>query len=1192
MTSQLRRYGFLTAVLIAVALPGVASAGVIEHAVAFREQDIQTSRRNGYDVVTLAACDLTREVGSPQLPVRAVTIALPPGASFVTLEITSAESRERLQRVTPWPAQRPRILPIPGIDLPSWRFARPNQTIYGGHAAYPAAVAEVSSITRVGASQTVGVSVYPLQFLPDTGRLRFFSRVVLRLRYEDGPAAPGLAAKHESGRFARAVLTDVSGLGPARASLDLEETLLDPDDIEYVIIADDAHAAAFAPLADWKSQKGVPATIVTVQWIDATYAGDDTQERIRAFIADAYETWGSVWILLGGDTDWVPARHAYAMTCEAGGHALDDDLAADLYYADLDGDWNLDGDDTYGETDDDVDLYPEVFVGRAPVTSVEEAEVFVGKVLDYERASASGVELDMLMAAEILWDDPFTDSGIALNRIDRDSVPPRFDPITKLYETLGNESVTSVVEAINAGKGHFLHSGHAWYTVMGCGEGYMNRSHADALTNAMGLPVVYSIGCWPAAFDLEESCIAEHFLRNPGGGAVAFIGNDRYGWASPGNPGFGYSERFMQEFYRFLFVEEVRHAGAVLAAAKAVLIPFSQSENVYRWHQYELNLLGDPEMPIWTREPALLSVEHPHSVVAGTFIFDATVRTSTGPVADALVCLRNGVDLYGRGHTGSDGTVTMAVETAVPETLELTVTAADCRPYETTVPVAMSGVYLRGEGLAIDDASGNGDGLAGPGETVDLSLTVRNFGTEEATGVDVTITTDDPWAQVLAGESAYPDIPGGETAVGEPAFSISIVEGCADGHVVDLDVDIVSAGGRGSWGGTIALTVAAAVLSTGGYDVDDAWGGNGNGVPEPGEILKLMVEVTNGGLADASAAEATLASLDPDVFVTGGSASLGRIPSGGLAQAVFEIQLAHGIPVPHFPELSFATETAEGETSSDTLVIAVGDVGRAYDFEDGAAGWNHGGESDLWTLTSHRAHSGATSWYCGSTDTWEYADDMNCHLDSPEFTAGPNMELSFWCWYEFPIYHEDGFFVELLSGSDPVDTLDFIGSGGALDMLGSIGNDWLEYRYLVPDMNGDALKVRFRFTSDGADVEEGVYIDDVAVGTAVAPSGTGVAGGEEEVGEMALLHQNCPNPFSPSTSITFSMRGEAEASLAIYNVQGRLIRTLVRGPVRAGEHSVTWEGTDELGVDVAAGVYLYRLTVGEHEETRKMILVR
>ncbi len=178
-----------------------------------------------------------------------------------------------------------------------------------------------------------------------------------------------------------------------------------------------------------------------------------------------------------------------------------------------------------------------------------------------------------------------------------------------------------------------------------------------------------------------------------------------------------------------------------------------------------------------------------------------------------------------------------------------------------------------------------------------------------------------------------------------------------------------------------------------------------------------------------------------------------------------------------------------------------------------------------------------------------------------------------------------------MSSGATIDTLDFIGSGGALDMLGSIGNDWLEYRYPLPGSAGDTLQIRFRFTSDDADVAEGVYVDDVSVLVTDIPTDTGAVDPGEEVPRISL-HQNHPNPFSPSTLIRFSLATGGEVKLTVYNIQGRLIRTLTEGSRAAGEYEIAWDGTDEYGIDVAAGVYLYRLGLGELEETRKMILVR
>ena len=1196
--SRKRRVGSATATylglsllaLVSAALPAVAAT--VDHTVVLKEQDLTFGRYHGFDVVTLAGCEISGDVGKPQLPVLPLTIALPDGARPTGLEIVSADSKELIRQFEPLPAQLPRILPAPGLAPRPWRFVGPDPDVYHGAGPYPRKVAEIVSSGRIAGGTAVGVLVHPVQYLPESGRLRFFSRIHFRIHYEAPPSAFAGPRSRPLEKVAQAVVANPSALGPTRREERQEESRLDPGTFEYVLITDPGYVDSFAPLVKWKTRKGVPATTVTVDWIDATYPGIDTQERVRNFILDARETWGAVWFLLGGDTQVLPARRAYAMTCGAGSHPDEDAIACDLYFADLDGTWDADADGVYGELADGVDLYPDVFVGRLPVRTNAQVQTFVSKLLAYEKGTEPTDHLlDMLMAAEVLWEDPFTDSSVGLNMIDREYVPPRYDPIKKLYETLGNESVASVLAALNQGESFFFHNGHAWWTVMGCGDGYMTRSDVDGLTNGLRAPIVYSIGCWPAAFDLSEDCIAEHFLRNPDGGALAFIGNSRYGWGAPGNPGYGYSDRFMQRFCSAVFTEGMVHLGSALAAAKAYYVPFSRSENVYRWHQYEINLLGDPEMPVRTDVPYALSVSHPDTIVAGASTVDVTVWSARGPVQDALVCLANGDDLYVRGWTGSDGTLSLDVQTAVPESVNITVTAANAAPYESRIAVDTAGPYLRVSGYAIDDSSGgNGDGLVGPGETVELTVTLENVGSDDAGNVSVTLSTSDSLATVRVSDASYGPIAAGEAAVPASPYVVEFDETSKNGHVVPFDLVVTAGTGRATWARAFTITVAEPILTAASYAVDD--GPTGDGVPDPGEDVRIMIELENGGLAEALAPSATLTSGDGWVTVTEGVASLADVPAGQSRRVVFEMMVDAGCPSPRFVELYVGTLTTDGVAATDTLVVTLGSAGLADDFEDGATDWSHGGAGDLWALAGHRAHSGVASWYCGSTVTWQYSDDMNCHLDSPPVVIGANATLSFWCWYEVPVYHEDGLYIEVVKAGVPVDTLDFIGSGGALGQLGSIGNDWLEYRYDLNAEAGDTVQIRFRFTSDSSEVEEGFYIDDVTVSVSPRPSEAGTPGAPPVIEDPAVLHQNRPNPFSPETTIGFSLRAGGHVVLAVYNVQGRLIRTLLDEPLGPGNYSVAWDGKDELGGDVAAGVYLYRLSCGDVEQTRKMILVR
>jgi hypothetical protein len=112
----------------------------------------------------------------------------------------------------------------------------------------------------------------------------------------------------------------------------------------------------------------------------------------------------------------------------------------------------------------------------------------------------------------------------------------------------------------------------------------------------------------------------------------------------------------------------------------------------------------------------------------------------------------------------------------------------------------------------------------------------------------------------------------------------------------------------------------------------------------------------------------------------------------------------------------------------------------------------------------------------------------------------------------------------------------------------------------------------------------------------------GIGGGDSEfligpvtVGgapSVAMLRQNVPNPFRDETSIRYELPARAQVSMKIYDVSGRLVRTLKEGEVPAGYHALAWDRKDEAGRDVASGVYFCRLATPGYAEARKMILIR
>ena len=175
-----------------------------------------------------------------------------------------------------------------------------------------------------------------------------------------------------------------------------------------VIVTDATLVPAFRRLADAHGRLGLTTRVRTLQAIrDAYPAGRDDAERIRLFLKDARADWGIDFALMGGDEPLIPMRRAYV---DGLPHVLEPPvvlLPTDQYYACLDGDWNADGDDRWGELPnpvtgdpgDDADVIPELCVGRAPVTTRQQAQDFVNKTLQTLSRPAVTDPFDVLLAA-------------------------------------------------------------------------------------------------------------------------------------------------------------------------------------------------------------------------------------------------------------------------------------------------------------------------------------------------------------------------------------------------------------------------------------------------------------------------------------------------------------------------------------------------------------------------------------------------------------------------------------------------------------------------------------------------------------------------------------------------------------------------------------------------------------------------
>ncbi|MFH1680534.1 MAG: FG-GAP-like repeat-containing protein [Candidatus Eisenbacteria bacterium] len=131
--------------------------------------------------------------------------------------------------------------------------------------------------------------------------------------------------------------------------------------------------------------------------------------------------------------------------------------------------------------------------------------------------------------------------------------------------------------------------------------------------------------------------------------------------------------------------------------------------------------------------------------------------------------------------------------------------------------------------------------------------------------------------------------------------------------------------------------------------------------------------------------------------------------------------------------------------------------------------------------------------------------------------------------------------------------------------------------------------IAIRWPSGIVTVLTNVAADQVVL---VSEAQTSVAEGALPASARPRLHANAPNPFNPSTTVRFDLPGEGPATLSVYDVSGRLVTTLFSERSAGGSHARVWNGRNERGMEVAAGIYLLRLQTPDETAVRKITLVK
>ena len=639
--------------------PSIKAAGakalnvMIQCDISSLERDVV--RKNGYDFYRIDGFDQSAvEPGDPVLPSKIIRVLIPDGYEFYQIKeiLHSAQIDRSVSNV----------------------FPRQKETHAGDTKRYPFVPLKIRKTGQREAIEYV-----------HTAKIRNHRMAVFRfspVRFQSsstGPEASGVLTITTSLKLSvafRPTETDPVSLSFKRAGAEaliddyISDSVVNPEDIEQTTAASYEAAAAtdstacdyliitaqdlkdeFQVLAHHRTAMGLTVDVVAVEDIYASYDGASQQVKIKKCILDYAENKGTLWVLLGGDDTIIPDQDCYGSV--NGGDITDQTIPTDLYYAGLDDlDWNDDGDDIFCETardGDSIDLYPDLFVGRAPIRSEEDAQVFASKTIAYETAVYDpyfheaalfmGVKLwasdsgrsDADWKSEELWTRVHEDRSFVLPADKYRFYDTGTDFIGDASYNVTRENLSA---QLNSGYGILWAATHGNNNLFKMESGsYFYSSTAVDLVNEDNQGIVYTMACNTNWFDSEinsadgygstvDPSLSEAFIRNPGGGAVAYIGSSRFSWGysnlTSQNIYYGSSMQYAEEFFKMLYYDEDllgitggsadpslfgKRIGAVFASHKMEKIPDSLYYGPMRWLQFSLNLMGDPFTTVMVKLP-------------------------------------------------------------------------------------------------------------------------------------------------------------------------------------------------------------------------------------------------------------------------------------------------------------------------------------------------------------------------------------------------------------------------------------------------------------------------------------------------------------------------------------------------------------------------------------------------------------
>ncbi len=770
------------------------------------------------------------EEGKPALPRFSRLIAIP-NSGNPHFEIISYD-RKIVKNIDVYPAQR-----LQSESQSSDRNFVIDEEFYNGSKIFPAEIVQLGEPAIMRDLRIVRLTINPFQYDPAKRELHIIKNIEVNIETDEKGGINRKTLEHAPSRsFQSLYQSTVLNY----KSIETREENQHPSYL-YIYPNDTSVEDNLQYLIDWKRQKGFDV------YAASTFETGTSHSSIKNFIQDAYDNWLNPpeFVCLVGDAE--------------GPYTIPADNNGDHNYTRLDG----------------TDILADVFIGRLSFDTIIEFQTIIAKILGYEKEPF--LQNTDWYDEVVLIGDP-SSSGTS-------TVDTKQHIKNMMMNTAPNLNYTeNYISGYSGTMTNSLNSGVSYFNY----RGYMGMSGFDinnilALNNGFMLPFAVFLTCGTGTFaSTWDEARSEVFLKagNPSNpkGAIGAIGTATTSTHTC------FNNSVDSGIFYGLFAEGIKHQGGALNRGKLNLYlnypqnPGGAVNNFSDWN----NLMGDPAIDLWTAVPQPMQVTYQNQVSTGANYLEVTVIDDEGyPIEDAWVTALQGDDeIFSSDFTDENGMLYLPLNAQNSGTVQLTVTKHNFIPHLGSFEIAGQPRFVNVESYLIDDdnsgtSSGNDDGLINSGETIEIPVQLKNFGSQTANSVTAQITTPNDFIQINDDTEDFGNIAAGSSQFSDDDFDIVVDPDVLGGMTIQLNMQISDAAGN-IWNDVLYLPVKGANLLATDYVVDDP-----NNMIDPGETVDIEVTIENLGDIDVNLIYGTLSSLDNKLIIVDDEGYFGTIPIGG-----------------------------------------------------------------------------------------------------------------------------------------------------------------------------------------------------------------------------------------------------------------------------------------------------------------------